>query len=642
VRVLSVDLGTSNTVAVLSAHGRPPQVVEVDGSPSMPSAVFAQEGGHLLVGRDAQRQARLDPTRFEPNPKQRVDEQSLLLGDDVVPVSEALAAVLARVRDETVRQLGGEYPDQVRLTHPAQWGPVRRNVLVSAARQAGLGSAVTLIPEPVAAAAHFASFPGKELAPGQTLALYDLGAGTFDVAVVGAGQRGYTVLAEDGLPDLGGLDVDQAMLVHVGREVSHRDPPQWQRLLRPESTGDRRNRRAVQEDVRGAKEALSRHPQAEVPMPEPFTDVLVTRGELEGLVRPAMLRSVELLSNTLRNAGITAQSLAGIYVVGGSSRLPLVGSMISEKVGVVPSSLDQPETAVAYGAQQVGADGSSTGTHSRDGATPPGTTQRTSPAGDSGTPTVANIPPVRPPTPPQSTAGHPGYPPRGPATTVGFGNYGTPGVGGPGAPQPGQVTGNDDRRSGGKRKKLLIGGLAAVVLLLLAGGGVFYFTVRNSVTTHTASQCAAPGEPGSDGFTGCLRQLAGDIADGDECHPGTGDGPDATRDDLGVVVTCPTPGLKGGQVTYVHSGGTEGLKSYTIRLLNTIGGEVRVGAEWQGNALNGQYVSESGARSAVLVFRPTDRPIAGFLYQFDADGLRDPKSATELADYFEKHVQPGT
>src|SRR5699024_7300693 len=253
----------------------------------------------------------------------------------------------ARVRDETVRQLGGEYPDQVRLTHPAQWGPVRRNVLVSAARQAGLGSAVTLIPEPVAAAAHFASFPGKELAPGQTLALYDLGAGTCDVAVVGAGQRGCTVLAEDGLPDLGGLDVDQAMLVHVGREVSHRDPPQWQRLLRPESTGDRRNRRAVQEDVRGAKEALSRHPQAEVPMPEPFTDVLVTRGELEGLVRPAMLRSVELLSNTLRNAGITAQSLAGIYLVGGSSRLPLVGSMISEKVGVVPSSLDQPETAVA-------------------------------------------------------------------------------------------------------------------------------------------------------------------------------------------------------------------------------------------------------------------------------------------------------
>src|SRR5699024_8588957 len=423
VRVLSVDLGTSNTVAVLSAHGRPPQVVEVDGSPSMPSAVFAQEGGHLLVGRDAQRQARLDPTRFEPNPKQRVDEQSLLLGDDVVAVNEALAAVLARVRDETVRQLGGEYPDQVRLTHPAQWGPVRRNVLVSAARQAGLGNAVTLVPEPVAAAAHFASFPGKELVPGQALALYDLGAG----AVVGAGQRGYTVLAEDGLPDLGGLDVDQAMLVHVGREVSHRDPPQWQRLLRPESTGDRRSRRAVQEDVRGAKEALSRHPQAEVPMPDPFTDVLVTRGELEGLVRPAMLRSVELLSNTLRNAGIAAQSLAGIYLVGGSSRLPLVGSMISEKLGVVPSSLDQPETAVAYGAQRVAADGTSTRTQAPDGASGPGVTQRPSPSGDAGTPTVGNLAPVRPATPPPGTAGPPGYPPPRPPVP-GFAHHTTPGV----------------------------------------------------------------------------------------------------------------------------------------------------------------------------------------------------------------------
>src|SRR5699024_7917559 len=417
VRVLSVDLGTSNTVAVLSAHGRPPQVVEVDGSPSMPSAVFAQQGGHLLVGRDAQRQARLDPTRFEPTPKQRVDEQNLLLGDDVVPVSEALAAVLGRVRDETTRQLGGQHPDQVRLTHPAQWGPVRRNVLSVAARQAGLGDAVMLIPEPGAAAAHFASFPGKELPPGQALALYDLGAGTFDVAVVGAAQHGYTVLAEAGLPDLGGLDVDQAMLVHVGREVSHRDPQQWQRLLRPESTADRRGRRALQEDVRGAKEALSRHPQAEVPMPEPFTDVLVTRAELEGLVRPAMLRSVELLSSTLRDAAISTTGLAGIYLVGGSSRLPLVGSMISEKLGVVPSSLDQQETAVADGAQQVGRDGNSmraTPQHEHTAVNGVGTAPPSQPAhppvGDSGAPTLTNIAPVRGPRPPTGTQGQTGYP----------------------------------------------------------------------------------------------------------------------------------------------------------------------------------------------------------------------------------------
>ena len=305
VNVLSVDLGTSNTVAVLSAHGRPPRVVDVDGASMMPSAVFAAEDGNLVVGRDAERRARLDPARFEPNPKRRVDEGTLLLGDQVVPVTDALAGVLRRVIEETSRQLGGKKPDEVRLTHPAQWGPVRRNVLLSAARQAGMGSNLVLVPEPVAAAAHFASFPGQTLVPGQALAVYDLGAGTFDVAIVGATQNGFVVLAEAGLPDLGGLDVDQALLEHVGRQVSIRDPGRWQSLLRPVSTGDRRAQRALREDVKAAKESLSRHPQTEVPLPEPFEDVLVTRVELEALIRPGMLRSVELLAGTIRSTGMS-------------------------------------------------------------------------------------------------------------------------------------------------------------------------------------------------------------------------------------------------------------------------------------------------------------------------------------------------
>src|SRR5437763_12967045 len=110
----------------------PPRVVEVDGSANMPSAIFATEEGTIMVGRDAERRARLDPSRFEPNPKRRIDEGTLLLGDTVVPVTDALAGVLRRVVEETSRQLGGNRPDEVRLTHPAQWGPVRRNVLLSA------------------------------------------------------------------------------------------------------------------------------------------------------------------------------------------------------------------------------------------------------------------------------------------------------------------------------------------------------------------------------------------------------------------------------------------------------------------------------------------------------------------------------
>ena len=547
-RILSVDLGTSNTVAVLSAHGRPPRVVEVDGSANMPSAVFATEEGTIMVGRDAERRARLDPTRFEPNPKRRIDEQTLLLGTDIVPVNEALAAILRRVLDETSRQLGGEQPDEVRLTHPAQWGPVRRNVLMSAARLAGITRNVLLVPEPVAAAAHFASFPGKGLAPGQALAVYDLGAGTFDVAVVGATQTGFTVLAEDGLPDLGGLDVDQALLVHVGREVSHRDPQRWQRLLRPESTADRRTRRALQEDVKAAKEALSRHPQTEVPMPEPFKDVLVTRGELEGLVRPAMLRSVELMARTLRSAGLTPDRLAGIYLVGGSSRLPLVGTMIAEKLGVVPASLDQPETAVALGAQHVSRDGVSLRTQNVEGAVAAGT------APHRGYP-PPSVPSYQFPQQPPAPTNFPAYSPA------------------PDKPKPG-------------KKKLIIG-IAIAVVVLLAAGLTYFLTSSSSATTYTADQCKTPAQADAKGLTGCLRQLAGKIADTGDCKPGMGNGPAAPAKSLGVSSTCSAPGRAGTQVTYLQGDNAATLKEYTDGLLASAGGD-RTEADWAGNGLKGR------------------------------------------------------
>ena len=613
-RILSVDLGTSNTVAVLSAHGRPPRVVEVDGSANMPSAIFATEEGTIMVGRDAERRARLDPTRFEPNPKRRIDEQTLLLGTDVVPVTEALAAILRRVLEETSRQLGGESPDEVRLTHPAQWGPVRRNVLLSAARLAGTGPNVLLVPEPVAAAAHFASFPGKALAPGQALAVYDLGAGTFDVAVVGATQNGFTVLAEDGLPDLGGLDVDQALMVHVGREVSHSDPQRWQRLLRPESTADRRTRRALQEDVKAAKEALSRHPQTEVPMPEPFKDVLVTRGELEGLVRPAMLRSVELMARTLRSSGLSPDRLAGIYLVGGSSRLPLVGTMIAEKLGVVPGSLDQPETAVALGAQHVARDGLSMRTQNVEGsvAAATGTGAHRPPTGAYPPPQVASIPGY------QQQGGYSNFPP-----PSNFPTY-----------NPAAEKAEEPKRG---KKKLVIGAVA-VVVVLLAAGLTYFLTSSSSAKTYTADQCKTPGQADAQGFTGCLRQLAGKIADTGGCQPGYGNGPAAPAQSLGASSTCSAPGRAGTQVTYVQGDSADTLKAYTDGLLTSAGGD-RTEADWAGNGLKGHYSSAAGKTSAVLVFTVADRPLVGFIYQLNNND--QPATPDTLANYFEASVQPG-
>src|SRR6185295_5258142 len=140
----------------------------------------------------------------------------------------------------------------------------RRSLLVEAARGAGLvggrGGASTprLIAEPVGAASYFTAVLGSAVPVGRSLAIYDLGGGTFDATVVRRTQTGFEVLAEDGLPDVGGLDFDHAIVEHLGRTYAESNPTEWQSLVNPTESGDRRLRRMLYEDVRGAKEMLSR------------------------------------------------------------------------------------------------------------------------------------------------------------------------------------------------------------------------------------------------------------------------------------------------------------------------------------------------------------------------------------------------
>ncbi|WP_422647133.1 Hsp70 family protein [Actinoalloteichus caeruleus] len=348
-RELAVDFGTSNTVAAVRAspHERP-RLLAVDGWQVLPSAVWLAPDGELVVGVDAQRQARLDPTRYEPTPKLRVDEVEVLLGDRVVPVVDLIAAVLRRVAGEARRQLGGE-PHRVVLTHPADWHRIRRNTLRAAARAAGWSGPVSLLAEPVAAAAHFAEVTSHErvVHPGQALAVFDMGGGTTDTALVHRGRDdGWRVLAEAGTPDLGGGDVDQLLLEHIRSSVGP-DRPEWGELVRPSGPAARRAARALADDVRAGKEALSRYPQTDIPLPDPLPDAHVTRAELEGLVRPRLERTVAMLAGTV---GTARSDLAGVFLVGGATRMPLVATMIGERLGVVPVAVESPESSVALGA----------------------------------------------------------------------------------------------------------------------------------------------------------------------------------------------------------------------------------------------------------------------------------------------------
>jgi len=655
VNVLSVDLGTSNTVAVLSAHGRPPRVVDVDGASMMPSAVFAAEDGNLVVGRDAERRARLDPARFEPNPKRRVDEGTLLLGDQVVPVTDALAGVLRRVVDETSRQLGGKRPDEVRLTHPAQWGPVRRNVLLSAARQAGAGSNLVLVPEPVAAAAHFASFPGQSLTPGQALAVYDLGAGTFDVAIVGATQNGFVVLAEAGLPDLGGLDVDQALLEHVGRQVSIRDPGRWQSLLRPVSTGDRRAQRALREDVKAGKESLSRHPQTEVPLPEPFDDVLVTRVELEALIRPGLLRSVELLAGTIRSTGMSPERLVGIYLVGGSSRIPLIATLIAENMRVVPTSLDQPETAVALGAHHVPQEGITLRTS--DISNTIEDVQRTRQVV---APRTGGFNPGPPPPPTQSTPAQNPFPNSGPQRMQ-QGPPSTPVPAMMAQPMPLQTPqpfpAQQQQRANGSSNRVWYIATAVVAVVVVAVVSIIIATSGDSgggggSGTVAGTDCSER-TADSKGMSECMRKVAGAVADNNECKSGATAGDQQIETPGATTATCTIDSTY--SVMYMHFGssdkadgsrqsGVDTAKQYVdsvVKQLQNTGTSSTDPKEgsWDGAGLSGSYTAiEIVAGSGMLVFSVNDSPVAGVLIKIDISGSDD---LGDLVNYFDQHIKPG-
>src|SRR5207248_9536290 len=112
----------------------------------------------------------------------------------------------------------------------------------------------------------------------------------------------------------------------------------------------RRRRRVRWQDVRGARATLSRHAYSDVPIPPPFPDAHVTRADLERLVMTPLTKAAELVVTTVRDAGRSPRDLAGVFLVGGSSRIPLVARLVHERTGILPTTLDQPETVVARGA----------------------------------------------------------------------------------------------------------------------------------------------------------------------------------------------------------------------------------------------------------------------------------------------------
>lgn len=344
---MGVDLGTSNTVAVVRWPDGRTRPLLVDGVPVLPSGVYLDEHGRLHVGRDAHRLAQIEPARYEPNPKRRIDEGAVLLGDREVPTVHLLATILSGVGRAALEAVGHLPP--AALTFPAAWGSRRRDTLAEAAVLAGWQQPL-LVPEPVGAARYFADVLRRPVPFGASLAVFDFGGGTLDVAVVRNDGARFSVLGSGGIHDLGGLDVDSALVEHLGRTIAASRPDVWHALNNPATTAQRRDRRLFWDDVRGAKEMLSRVAVAPVTVPGLDAAVHLTREELEAVAGPLLQRAVHETGSVIRACGLRPDELAGLFLVGGSSRLPLAARLLHHDLGIAPTVLEQPELPVAEGA----------------------------------------------------------------------------------------------------------------------------------------------------------------------------------------------------------------------------------------------------------------------------------------------------
>ncbi|HEV7759659.1 MAG TPA: Hsp70 family protein, partial [Acidimicrobiales bacterium] len=345
---LGVDLGTTYTAAAVIRDGQAEVATLGTRSLEIPSVVYLRDDGEMLIGEAAERRSLTEPDRFAREFKRRIgDPTPVMLGGS--PFSaHGLMAKLLRAVVKVVADREGSSPDHVVVTHPANWGEYKRELLDQALHQADVGPTST-VTEPEAAAVHYAST--TRVGAGQTVAVYDLGGGTFDAAILRNEGPRFTLLGEpQGIEQLGGVYFDDAVFNYVAGYVSDALAQ-----LDPDDAGSVAAVSRLRRDCVEAKEALSWDTDTTIPvgLPNQRTEVRLTRTEFEDMARPALAESIEAMRRALRSAQLDPSELTAVLLVGGSSRIPLVGQMLMNDLQR-PIAIDvHPKHAVALGAAHV-------------------------------------------------------------------------------------------------------------------------------------------------------------------------------------------------------------------------------------------------------------------------------------------------
>lgn len=352
--VLAIDVGTSFTAAALVKPDQGPTPTPeilplgLHGN-AVPSVLFYTGDGRVLVGEAAERRGLDDPHHMVREFKRRIgDSVPLAVGEGWL-APEDVYATMARWVVDRAGEREGTAPSSIIMTHPAAWGQHRTSVVLAALNAAGLHD-ITLISEPEAAALHYASQTRVE--DGSIIAVYDLGGGTFDTAILRkAGAGNFELLGRpDGIETLGGADFDAAVLRHVMGHVKASGD------VDPEAPDTLAALSRLRRECREAKEALSLDSESSVAVSLPGTQLSVrlVRAEFEALIEEPLRETVEALERSLQSVNVDSQDLSAVLLIGGSSRIPLVAQMISVELGR-PIAVDaDPKSSICLGAAVAG------------------------------------------------------------------------------------------------------------------------------------------------------------------------------------------------------------------------------------------------------------------------------------------------
>ena len=345
-KIIGIDLGTTNSCVSVMEGGEPVVIPNAEGNRTTPSVVAFSKNGERLVGQIAKRQAVTNPdnTVISIKRKMGTSDKVKIEGDEFSP-QEISAMVLQKLKADAENYLGTTVTQAV-ITVPAYFSDSQRQATKDAGKIAGL-EVLRIINEPTAAALAYGMDKEEQ---DQKIMIYDLGGGTFDVSILDIGDGVFEVLATNGDTKLGGDDFDNAIIDYLVDE--------FKKSQGIDLKTDKMAMQRLKEAAEKAKIELSGMQQTQINLPfitadstgPKHLDMTLSRSKFEELIHDLVERTAGPVKQALQDAGITADKLHKVLLVGGSTRVPCVQEMVKKIVGKDPDKGINPDECVAIGA----------------------------------------------------------------------------------------------------------------------------------------------------------------------------------------------------------------------------------------------------------------------------------------------------